>query len=289
MLKTRMIGVLVVKQGLVVQSLNFRSYLPVGIPPIALEYLDRWGIDEIVMVDIDATPSGRLPDFQKIKEYCKHALVPLTVGGGITQVADMIKIIQSGADKVVINSAAVANPALITEGVRLFGNQCLIVCLDVRAVGPGQYEAFTHSGTRPTGLDPVTLAKRAEEYGAGELLLNSIDRDGSKRGYDLELIRQVLGAIEIPLIVLGGVNHPRHFQEAIELGVSAVAAANFFHYTEHSVIAAKSYLLKRQAEIRLDSYANYDGHGFDQIGRVAKLDDAILEKFRFEYFPEEVI
>lgn len=289
MLKTRVIGVLVVKGGIVVQSINFRRYLPVGVPTIAVDYLNRWGIDEIALLDIDATLEGRHPLFDKIRDYSRYCQVPLAVGGGITDISDIEQIIRSGADKVVINTAALKNPSLITQGAKLFGTQCIVVSIDARRNDDGRYEVFTHSGRRPTGYKPVDLAKIAEEQGAGEILLNSVDRDGSKRGYDRELIRQVVDSVNIPVIVCGGVGYPSHFLEAMDLNVSAVAAANFFHYTEHSVVVAKSFLKSARANIRLDTYSTYDGFGFDGDGRAAKVSDPTLEKLRFEYIPEEVI
>ena len=183
---------LLIKEGIVVQSINFKQYLPVGVPTIAVEYLDRWGIDEIVLLDIDATPESRRPKYEKVVEYAKHCQVPLAVGGGITDLSDIENLILSGADKVVINTAVVENPDLIHQGARLFGDQCMVVAIDVRRLGGRRYEAFTHSGTRPTGYDPFQLAKTAEDRGAGEIFLNSIDRDGSRKGYDLELIENMV-------------------------------------------------------------------------------------------------
>lgn len=289
MLKTRIVGVLVVKNGIVVQSVGFNEYIPVGLPTIAVEYLNRWGIDEIALVDIDATPETRGPFAERINEYSKHCQVPLAVGGGITTVEHMKQIVHAGADKIIINTAAVKNPKLISEGAWLFGNQCIVVSLDVFKHNSGKYEVFTNSGRTSSGKNPVELAKTAEEHGAGEILLNSINRDGSKIGYDLNLIEQVVKAVSIPVIICGGVSHPQHFLAAMEYDVSAVAAANFFHYTEHSVVAVKQFLKAARANVRLDSYATYDNFDFDQLGRVMKLADPILEKLRFEYIPEEVI
>jgi cyclase len=288
-LKTRIIGVLVVKGGTVVQSVRFHRYLPVGAAPISVEYLNRWGIDEIVILDIDATPMSRPPDYEKIQECSRYCQVPLAVGGGIRSVSHIEKLIRSGADKVVINSAAVTNPRLMTEGTKLFGNQCMIASIDAKCVGDREYEVFIHSGKVSTGYSPRDFARIAEQHGAGEILLNSIDRDGSKLGYDLELIRQVVDAVNIPMIVCGGVSHPRHFLEPMDLGVSAVAAANFFHYTEHSVIVAKGFLARGARRLRSDMYTTYEGHDFDENGRASKVSDSILEGLRFEYIPEEVI
>ena len=289
MLKTRVIGVLVVREGIVVQSINFKQYLPVGKPSIAVDYLNRWGIDEIIFLDIEATRQNRDPQFELIKMVSGCCHVPLSVGGGISKVEDIQQLIHSGADKVVLNTAAVENPKLITDGAELFGNQCIVVSIDAREVSPGKYEVFTDSGQNPTGITPVEMAKQAEDCGAGEIFLNSIDRDGSKEGYDFDLILPVVKSVNIPIIVCGGANHPQHFTEALKTDVSGVAAANYFHYTEHSPIVLKSCLKSEKAGIRLDSYATYEGFDFDHLGRAAKKDDSVLDKMRFEYIPEEII
>lgn len=289
MLKKRMVGVLVVKDGIVVQSIGFHKYLPVGSPAIAIEYLNQWGIDEIALLDIDAGAKGRGPLVENIKKYSQHCHVPLAVGGGIKNAEHMKELIHAGADKVIVNTAAVQDLALITEGASLFGNQCIVMSIDAKKISSNEYEVFTASGKTPTGYKPEVLAKKAEESGAGEILLNSIDHDGAKQGYDLDLIQRVTRAVSIPVIVCGGVGHPQHFQEAMKLDVSAVAAANFFHFSEHSVIAAKSFLKGKDESVRLDSYAMYNNFEFDRLGRVSKMNDALLEKLRFEYIPEEKI
>lgn len=289
MLKTRIVGVLVVKSGIVVQSINFKRYLPVGSVAVAVEYLNRWGIDEIVLLDIDATPQGQPPQFDRVREYSKFCQVPLTVGGGIRTVADMERLVHSGADRIAINAAAIENPALIEEGARRLGSQCIVVSIDARSQENGEYRVYSHSGSRTTPYDPVVFAKRAESAGAGEIFLTSIDQDGSKRGYDLELLRSVAAAVNIPVIVCGGVGHPGHLLEAANMDVSAVAAANFYHFTEHSVIVAKSHLKASGANVRLDSYVTYEGFQFDGDGRAAKISDEALDKLRFEVIPEEVI
>lgn len=288
MLKTRIIGVLVVRNGVVVQSIGFKNYLPVGRPSIAVEYLNKWGIDEIALSDISATPNGNSPDYQKLKEYSKYCHVPLSVGGGIKKLQDIEKLIRSGADKVIINSAFYENPQLVTEGSEEFGDQCIIVSLDAHKEN-GKYEVFTESGENPTGKTPAELAKLAEDCGAGEILLNSIDHDGMKDGYDLALLETVRDAVNIPVIICGGAGCPQHLFDAIKRKVSAVAAANFFHFTEHSVILAKTFLTMKNSNVRLDTYAEYQENQIGPDGRVIKMDDKILEKLRFEYVPEEII
>lgn len=289
MLKTRVIGVIIVKDGISVQSIGFKRYLPIGIPEIAIEYLNRWGIDEIVLLDIDATNENRRPNYQKIQDYAKYCQVPLTIGGGIKDIDDIKRIIRSGADKVVINTEFVRNPDIIRQGATLFGNQCIVVSIDAKRSSSGIYEVFTHSGTQSTGLTPGEMARIAEDNNAGEIFLTSIDQDGSKRGYDLELIRSVVNEVKIPVIVCGGAGQPEHMRKAMEIPVPAVAAANFFNYTEHSVILAKSFLMKRRCEVRLDSYVTYKTIDFGTDGRPKKREDSILENLRFVTIPEEQI
>ena len=289
MLKPRIIGILVVRKSIVVQSIAFSRYLPLGKPEIALDYLNQWGIDEITLLEIDASHEKRKPCFELVKSLSKYCQVPLAVGGGISELSDIERLINCGADKIVLNTALSLNPGLLTKGAELFGAQAIVASIDAKNIDSGKYEVFLDSGRIPTGLSPVELAKRAEACGAGEILLNSIDRDGSKNGYDIELIRQVDAATSIPVIVCGGAGHPGHFAEGIKAGAAAVAAANFLHFIEHSVIAYKNFLKLNSCNIRLDSYATYDGFGYDFDGRVSKIDDKILDKLRFEYIPEEVI
>lgn len=290
MLKKRIIACLIIKSGIVVQSIGFRRYLPVGRPSVAIEFLNSWGVDEIVLLDIDAPAEGRAPNYRLVAEASEYSLVPLTVGGGIRSVNDMRETLRSGADKICINQAAIKNPELIREGAAIFGSQCIIVSMDVRRNDRGEAEIFLDSGRKPSGLDPFQFALKAEQLGAGEFLLNSIDRDGSKKGYDLELVRKLTESVGIPVIICGGVGHPGHFLEGFRAGnVSAVAAANFFHFTEQSVITAKSFLKRSGTDIRLDTYADYSSHRFEEDGRISKRSDEELAELIFEYIPKEVI
>lgn len=289
MLRNRVIGVLVVRSGLVVQSIGFRQFLPVGIPSIAVEYLNRWGIDEIILLDIDATLQERAPTYEQIAAASQFCRVPLAVGGGVQNCAHMEGLIRAGADKIVLNAASVETPELITQGAKQFGSQCMVVSIDARKHADDRYEAFTRGGRLATGKTPAELARQAEAYGAGEILINSIDRDGSKQGYDLCLVEQVINATHLPVIICGGVGHPEHLRQGLRLPVSGVAAANFWHYTEHSVVTVKRYLAEQGANIRLDSYVTYADTPFREDGRIAKVEDVCLQKLRFTYLPEEVI
>ncbi|MBT4445671.1 imidazole glycerol phosphate synthase subunit HisF [archaeon] len=295
MLKKRVIACLVIKNGIVVQSIGFEKYLPVGIPEIAVEFLNSWGIDEIVLLDIDATLENREPDFEMIKRISKKCFVPLTIGGGIKSVAVMKKLIRTGADKIAINSLAVNNPSLISEAAAVLGKQCIVVSIDAkcrkREDGIIWHEVMINNGKEGTGLDVVNFSKKCEELGAGEIIVNSIDNDGSKNGLDIELIRSVSSAVSIPVIAIGGVGHPEHFAEGfIQGNAMAVAAANYFHFTEHSPIIVKEYLMSYTTiRPRHETYINYEGFSFNKYGRIKKREEDYLDKTRFEYHPEEII
>lgn len=289
MLKTRLIAVVVIKGDVVVQSYEFRRYLPIGDPRVVVDYLNRWGVDEIVLLDIDATTNRRRPNF-KLLEACAHMChAPVAFGGGIASLDDVSDAIYSGADKVVINSAALHSPSLVTDGALRFGNQCIVAAIDARSCGQNRYEAYGCSGALSAARSPTDLAKRFEASGAGEILITSIDRDGSKRGYDLELIGQVQSAVSLPVIACGGVGHPTHFLDAVRIGVSGVAAANFFNHSEHSVLNAKRYLIAAGASVRLDHDAEKDRYRFDKLGRTDKKDDPYLDSLFIERFIEESI
>ena len=290
MLKKRVVAVLLVHQGFVVQSIGFRRYLPVGSSEVCVEYLSRWGIDEIVLLDIDATPQRRAPNIELLTRVSRRAFVPLTVGGGIRTLEDIRTLVHSGADKVSINDAALRDPGLVSVAAAKFGSQSVVVSIDVRRHHDGRYEVFAGSGRIGTGRNPFEVALAAENAGAGEILLNSIDRDGMKTGYDLELLRGMAGAVSLPVIACGGVGRAEHLGEGMEAGASASAAANFFHFTEHSAIVAKAILAARGAPVRLDTEASYADCTFEPItGRVAKRSSAQLRDLRFTVYKSEVI
>ena len=289
MLKQRVIAVLVLRRGWVVQSFSFNRYLPVGSLPVAADFLNQWGVDEIVVLDIDATVSRRGFNREIMQRCTRCCHVPLTVGGGISSVADIEKLIHAGADKISFNAAAFENLTLVNEGARNFGTQCIVVSMDARRMKDGGYEVFTHSGVKATGLAPMDAAMIMQDNGAGEILLNSIDRDGSRQGLDLDLIKEVAGAVSIPVVACGGVGFPAHFVEGLTLGISGVAAANYFHHSEHSVIVTKSFINAQQSSVRLDTRADYTKFSFTANGRIAKADDDVLEKQRFIHIPEERI
>lgn len=289
MLRKRIVGCLTIKNGIVVQSISFKKYLPVGQLDIAVEFLSRWGIDEIMILDIDASREKRGPDIDLIRYSIGRNFAPLGVGGGITAIEEMRALNHLGVEKVIINTAAVQNPEIVKKAAEVFGNQFVVVSIDVKKNSKGDYEIFTCGGTEATGLDPLEFARKAAGLGAGEILLTSIDRDGSKQGYDLELIRRIAGKIPVPLIACGGVGYPEHFYQGFEAGAQAAAAGNFFHFTEHSPITAKAYLKTRGLDIRIDTYATYAEAGFLENGRLTKRDERYLDKLRFQILPDEVI
>ena len=272
MLKKRLVACLLVRNGLLVQSIGFKRYLPIGRPIFPIEFVARWDVDEIILLDISATLEKRTLDTDLLELLSRYCFVPLTVGGGIRTVDDVHRITSAGADKVVVNTHAVARPQLVSEIAEVFGNQCIVVSIDCRLEEDGLYQVYTHSGTRPTGMVAEQWAKQLETLGAGEIFLNSIDRDGSKQGYDIEMIRRVSDSVSIPVIACGGVGSYKHFAHGIIEGrASAVAAGNIFHYIEHSTIVAKAHLLQSGIEIRLDSDATYRDRKFDESGRLIML------------------
>lgn len=272
MVKKRLVACLLLRDGLIVQSIGFSRYLPIGSPRFPIEFVVKWDVDEIVLLDISATSENRTPPTEVLEHLSRYCFVPLTVGGGIRTVDDVRKVIRAGADKAAINSQAVARPELISETADVFGSQCVVVSMDCRKEADGSYQVYTHSGRRPTGLRPEDWAATAERLGAGEIFLNSIDRDGMKTGYDIDLIRRVVDAVGIPVVACGGVGAHGDFAAGVtEGGASAVAAANIFHFIEHSTIVAKAHLLAAGVDVRLDSDAKYEGREFDGAGRLLML------------------
>lgn len=290
MLKKRITACVIVKDGRVVQSIGFKRYLPVGSLDVTVEFLNRWGIDEIVILDMDATAQRRHPDCERIQRISRKNFAPLAVGGGIRTVEDMRRLVHSGADKIVINTIAFERPEIITEGADVFGSQCIVVSMDVRKNLDGTYQAFRDSAQTPTGKDPVQWALDLEALGAGEIFLNAVDRDGAKEGYDLELIQKVASAVRIPVIACGGVGCARHVLEGTQTAASALAIGNFLNFTEQSPMIIKAYLAQHGVDVRIDTYADFKEHQFDEVfGRLTKKSDDVLDQLRFVYHPEEVI
>lgn len=257
----RLIPVLLLRNGQLVQSKKFSRYQIVGNPQSMVQRLSDWACDELIYLDISQDDSYdlrredlKVPNRHSIadiiKDVARKAFMPLTFGGKIRTPEDAAFRIKNGADKVSINTAAYKSPELITQIANRFGAQCVVVSIDAQDLGEGSYKVFVENGRTPTEYSPAEWSHIAEDRGAGEILINSIDRDGSRLGYDLMLIEQVVEAVNIPVIALGGVGEWEHFRQGLEAGASAAAAANIFYYTENSVFNAKSYLYQNHQNVR---------------------------------------
>jgi cyclase len=255
-LAKRIIPCLDVDRGRVVKGVRFVDIQDAGDPVEVARRYDRAGADEITFLDITASADQRETMVHVVEQVAGQVFMPLTVGGGIRSVADVRRMLNAGADKVSINSAAVARPALVEEAAGRFGSQCIVVAIDAQRVSAPheapRWEVFTHGGRKPTGLDVVAWAQRVAAAGAGELLLTSMDRDGTKQGFDTDLTRAVSEAVTVPVIASGGVGCLQHLVDGITLGkADAVLAASIFHFGEYTVEQAKRYLAERGVEVRL--------------------------------------
>ena len=251
-LSVRVIPCLDVKDGRVVKGVNFVNLVDAGDPVEAAAAYDAAGADEICFLDISASVEGRGTLLDIVSRTAERCFTPLTVGGGVRSTEDIRALLLAGADKAAINTAAVKRPELVREAAEKFGAQCVVVAIDAKSVAPGRWEIFTHGGREPTGLDAVEFAKRMESLGAGEILLTSMDRDGSRVGYDLALTRAVAEAVGVPVVASGGVGELRHLVEGVTQGkASAVLAASIFHFGTHSVREAKEALRAAGAPVRL--------------------------------------
>ena len=251
MLAKRIIPCLDVRDGKVVKGVNFVGIREVGDPvECAIEY-DRQGADEICFLDITATHEGRSTMIDVVRKTAEHVFVPLTVGGGIRSVEDFREILRAGADKVSVNSAAVKNPALISQAAEIFGSQCVVVAIDTKRDGQGNFHVVVHGGRKDTGLDAVEWAKKCQKLGAGEILLTSMDTDGCKEGFDLEITRAVCDAVTIPVIASGGCGRLEHFSQVFEeTGADAALAASLFHFRELTVEEVKNHLAENNIPVR---------------------------------------
>lgn len=251
MLAKRIIPCLDVHEGRVVKGTNFVQLRDAGDPVELAAFYDQEGADELVFLDISASSEGRATMAEVVSRTAEKVFIPFTIGGGLRTIEDIRKMLRAGADKVSLNTAAVQNPRLIEEGALAFGSQCIVVAIDARKTANGQWEVYTHGGRTPTGMDVLEWACKVQELGAGEILLTSMDRDGTKNGYDNELNRMISRAVSIPLIASGGVGNLEHLAEGLTVGeADAVLAASIFHYREYSIAEAKDYLRSRGIPIR---------------------------------------
>ena len=251
-LTKRVIPCLDVTEGRVVKGVHFVNLRDAGDPVERAAFYDREGADELVFLDITATSDSRRTVLGLVEQTAAQVFIPLTVGGGVRSVADMRALLAAGADKVSINSAAVADPALITAGADAFGRQCIVLAIDARQTGAtaSGWEVFTHGGRRGTGLDVVAWAGEAAERGAGEILLTSMDRDGTNRGYDLALTAAVAAAVPIPVIASGGAGRPEHLAEVLHRGADAALAASIFHFGQTTIRETKRVLAAAGLPVR---------------------------------------
>jgi len=252
-LKTRIIPCLDVKDGRVVKGVNFVDLVDAGDPVEAAKAYDAAGADELCFLDITASSDDRGILFDVVTRTAEACFMPLTVGGGVRSVEDIRALLLAGADKVSIMTAAVNRRDFVREAAEKFGAQCIVVAIDAKQVGPERWEIFTHGGRRPTGLDAVDYAREVVALGAGEILLTSMDRDGAKTGFDLELTRRVADAVPVPVVASGGVGTLDHLVEGVTLGhASAVLAASIFHFGTYTIPEAKAHMARAGLAMRLD-------------------------------------
>ena len=249
-LRTRIIACLDVKHGRVVKGVNFINLTDEGDPvELATRYAEE-GVDEIVYLDIAASPEGRSALLDVVHRTAENVFVPLTVGGGVRKPADMRAVLRAGADKVSLNTAAVLRPDLLDECAAAFGNQCVVLAIDAKAMPSGRWNIFITGGRTDTGVDAVEWAVEGVERGAGEILLTSMDRDGTNIGFDVDLLRVITDAVTVPVIASGGAGRPEHFLEAVEAGASAVLAASIFHRREVEIGAVKQVMERAGIPVR---------------------------------------
>ena len=251
MITKRIIPCLDVKDGRVVKGVNFVNLRDAGDPVEIGTAYSREGADELVFLDITASFEKRGTLLEIVEKTAGSVFIPLTVGGGIRNIDDIKDILRAGADKISVNTNAVENPKLIAEGADKFGNQCIVVAIDAKSVGPGDWEVYTYGGRAPTGLPAIKWAQKAVKMGAGEILLTSMDRDGTKSGYDIELTRAISEAVTVPVIASGGAGNLAHLFEVLDKGkADAVLAASIFHYGEYTIRQAKEYFAQQGMPIR---------------------------------------
>ena len=252
MLKVRVMPTLLFKDMGLVKGIRFDSWRRVGSVMQSVKVYNLREVDELVFLDISATAEDRSPDFDTVDEIADECFMPLTVGGGLKTVEQARRLLQVGADKIALNTAAIETPALIRDLADELGSQCVVVSIDVKRQGKGVYGVFTHSGTRATEKDPVKWAKELEALGAGEILLTSIDRDGTMDGFDLEITRKVSESVSLPVIASGGAGNYEHMASVLTEGkASAVAAASIFHFTQQTPLEAKHFLWERGIKVRI--------------------------------------
>lgn len=267
MIKSRLIPCIITRNELVIQSFGFKKYLPIGNVKTAVEFFVNWDVDEIFLIDTSASVESRSPNIALVEWAARECYVPMSVGGGIKTIDHIRELLRAGADKVSLNSIVREDIGFVSKAASIFGNQCIVVSVDVKKV-EGIYRVFDHTCGKVLPVDLATYLRDIQNAGAGEILVNSVDRDGSREGYDIELLSQVSEPLTIPIIALGGVGRFEHLSEAVlKGGCQAVAAANIFQHMEHSTIAAKAQMKRDGLNVRLSSEVQYANFSLDILGR----------------------
>ena len=288
MLKKRIIGVVIVREGIAVQSISFNKYLPIGKPDIAVEFLNDWGVDEIILLDISASRNNRGPNYSIVSKVAKKCLVPLTIGGGIQNIQHIHNLMQCGADKISLNQVTYNNLDFIKEASSIFGKQCIVASVDIKREGD-KYFVYDYLKRKKIKNDSLLFVKSLEYSGAGEIFLNNVDQDGQKKGFDINLISYISSNISIPCICCGGAGKPQDFLEPLKVtNACGVAASNLFNFSEHSITITKS-IVNQKHPVRHDSLHKYDDVNLCNLGRLMKKTDSILEEMFYERIEKEVI
>lgn len=287
MLYKRLIGVILMRNGTAMQSFGFARFLPIGRPSIVAEYLNRWGADEIMLLDIGAEAKTDGPNLDIIAEIAQQCFIPLTYGGGITSVEHVRALLRCGVDKVSLTTSAYECPELIQKIGSRFGAQCVVTGMDVRRNNTGQFETMIRG--KNSGIDPVTLARSFQNAGSGEIMIHSMDRDGMCNGMETELFAKITAEITIPLIGVGGVGKPDHAVTAFEQGCSAIGVGNAFNHSEHSVVIFKKIMRKNGIRLRTGTTFDYQGIPSGADGRILKRDEDYLDDLGFVKVEREEI
>jgi len=286
MLKKRLIGSINIKDRWAVQSIGFQKYLPIGNPKYSVKYLDKWGVDEIVIHDISATVNDVFPSFTFLNDITKEASIPVTYGGGINSVKKMIKILQCGVDKICINQSAINNNNIISEASKILGRQCVVISIDI-ILNNNKPEVFDYCQKKSTGFGLINFARRVEDLGAGELIIRNIEYDGMKCGYDIISIKEVFDNVGIPIIASGGYGNPKHALDCFKkTKISGISIGNSLTYFEHSAAIIKSSLNHKDFSIRNETAFKYSKSSIGIDGRLQKFEDKYLENLIFKKVPE---
>ncbi|MCU0421856.1 MAG: HisA/HisF-related TIM barrel protein [Bacteroidia bacterium] len=289
MLKKRIIATIPVIGNTAVQSIGFKKYLPLGKPDIAIEFLNQWGVDEIVVLQIDARKHEHQISAKQIQQLASKCFVPLTYGGGVKTIDDVHLIIHNGADKVSLNQPVLHQPEFITEIAYQYGNQCIVASIDIIKID-NSWKVFDYVTQKVHPIDFIPLIQQTINAGAGELLINAVHKDGKYTGYDIELMQKISELATIPVLAAGGAKHPEHMLELLKnTKVSAAVAGNYFHFYEHSVTIAKKHLSNTLNEIRTETSFNYHLNQLDNDGRLLKKSDEILEHLLYTKIEKEII